>query len=241
MTLEAKFSLEKKALEARFGAIQTASDGGYDRGFAEGKQAEYDRFWNAVQDYGNRTNYTYAFHYGSWNDVTFKPKYDLRPTGDASRMFESCIITDLKGILERQGVVLDLSNVTWAVNTFYQMRENTRLPELDMRNLPELSFSLNTALKSIDKLILKDDGTNSLYFTYCYALEEIRFEGVIGQSLDMKHCSKLSYESLDSIITHLKDLTGQTAQTLTLHNVAGNKLTDAQKAIVTAKNWILVY
>jgi hypothetical protein len=33
----------------------------------------------------------------------------------------------------------------------------------------------------------------------------------------------------------------QKAQTLTVHAEVGNKLTEAQKATITAKNWILVY
>lgn len=34
---------------------------------------------------------------------------------------------------------------------------------------------------------------------------------------------------------------GGTTQTLTLHSTVGNKLTDTQKATITAKNWTLVY
>jgi hypothetical protein len=46
---------------------------------------------------------------------------------------------------------------------------------------------------------------------------------------------------MQSIIDHLKDLTGQTPQKLTFHATAGGKLTDVQKAAITAKNWTLVY
>ena len=38
-----------------------------------------------------------------------------------------------------------------------------------------------------------------------------------------------------------KVMGGGTTQTLTLHKTVGNKLTDAQKATITAKNWTLVY
>ena len=54
-------------------------------------------------------------------------------------------------------------------------------------------------------------------------------------------CPNLSDETRQSIVDGLADLTGQTAQTLTFHATAGAKLTDAQKAIITAKNWTLVY
>jgi endonuclease I len=48
-------------------------------------------------------------------------------------------------------------------------------------------------------------------------------------------------DSVQSIVDALKDLTGATAQTLTFHADVGGKLTDAQKATITAKNWTLVY
>ena len=48
--------------------------------FDAGKKAEYDRFWDAFQDYGNRTVYTNAFCYDGWNDEIYNPKYTIRPT-----------------------------------------------------------------------------------------------------------------------------------------------------------------
>lgn len=47
--------------------------------------------------------------------------------------------------------------------------------------------------------------------------------------------------TIQSIVDGLADLTGQTAQTLTLHATVGAKLTQAQKDAVSAKNWTLVY
>ena len=81
-----------------------------------------------------------------------------------------------------------------------------------------------------------------LTFNYCYALKEIRFvQNTIYLGIGFPHSSLLSAESVQSIIDGLADLTGATAQTLTLHATVGAKLTDAQKATITAKNWTLVY
>lgn len=60
-------------------------------------------------------------------------------------------------------------------------------------------------------------------------------------SISFADSPKLSDTSIQSIIDGLADLTGGTAQTLTLHKDVGAKLTDAQKATITAKNWTLVY
>lgn len=78
-------------------------------------------------------------------------------------------------------------------------------------------------------------------FNNCSALEEVRFaEGSVHISLPFNHSPNLSAESIQSIIDGLADLTGATAQTLTLHGAVFDKLTNAQKETATAKNWTLV-
>ena len=79
-------------------------------------------------------------------------------------------------------------------------------------------------------------------FASCYALREIRFVPLsIKKTNSMVHSSNLSAESIQSIIDGLADLTGATAQTLTLHATVGAKLTQTQKDAAAAKNWTLVY
>lgn len=86
-------------------------------------------------------------------------------------------------------------------------------------------------------------------FNYCFNinsgatnLERIRFvAGSIAKSIPFSFASKLDDVSIQSIIDGLADLTGGTAQTLTFHATVGAKLTDAQKATITAKNWTLAY
>lgn len=78
-------------------------------------------------------------------------------------------------------------------------------------------------------------------FRYCSRIEEIRFSPLsIKVSLDIPSLV-LSDESIQSIIDGLADLTGQTAQTLTLHATVGNKLTQTQKDAISAKNWTVTY
>ena len=47
--------------------------------YEAGKKTQYDEFWDAFQDYGNKTNYANAFG-GYWNEKTLRPKYDIVPT-----------------------------------------------------------------------------------------------------------------------------------------------------------------
>ena len=79
-------------------------------------------------------------------------------------------------------------------------------------------------------------------FAFCKALKEVRFvANSIKISISFNNCLSLSTDTIQSIIDGLADLTGGTAQTLTLHADVGAKLTDEQKASITAKNWTLVY
>ena len=79
-------------------------------------------------------------------------------------------------------------------------------------------------------------------FNYIYSLVNVRFvANTIKLSIAFAQSDNLSTETIQSIIDGLADLTGGTAQTLTLHSTVGSKLTDTQKATITAKNWTLVY
>lgn len=79
-------------------------------------------------------------------------------------------------------------------------------------------------------------------FIRCDVLETVQFQpGTINKSISVADSSKLTDESIQSVLDGLADLTGVTAQTLTLHAAVGAKLTDAQKAAASAKNWTLSY
>ena len=58
-------------------------------------------------------------------------------------------------------------------------------------------------------------------------------------SIDLSYCYSLDDESVQSIIDGLADLTGETAQTITLHTDIKSKLTDEQTSAITAKNWTI--
>ena len=74
----------------------------------------------------------------------------------------------------------------------------------------------------------------------CKNLKEIRFKNkCIGNSVAFDHCPLLSDTSIQSIINGLADLTGQTAQTVTFNATVKAKLTEAQIASITSKNWTL--
>ena len=79
-------------------------------GVADGRQAEYDEFWDAFQQNGNRTDYHFGFAGKGWRDETFKPKYDIVVRGGDSMFAWFNYITtatpafDMKGYLEERGL-----------------------------------------------------------------------------------------------------------------------------------------
>ena len=106
-----------------------------------------------------------------------------------------------------------------------------------------LMFSSNYSMREIiGELNFSLSTNNSSFLSGCGKLEEIRFvAGCLKTGANFSPCGKLSDSSIQSIIDGLADLTGQTAQTLTLHATVGGKLTQAQKDAASAKNWTLAY
>jgi hypothetical protein len=223
---------------------------GFEAGAVEGQKAEYDKFWDSYQLNGNRgqsgyQNYDSAFAGAGWNKDTFYPKYDISGLHAAYRTFESFNsggeAFDLAQRLEECGVVLDTSKSRFA-NAFTYCNV-TRLPVIDTRGNTNAyindCFSQCTSLITIDKLILKDDpniGMNNV-FAYCYSLQNIVIEGIIGYNLNMRHSSKLTNASVQSIIDALYDYTGGTVHGLNLHANVKNNLTAEQWLAAGSKNW----
>lgn len=210
--------------------------------YEAGKKSEYDAFWDAFQQNGERTNYNRAFAYG-WSDATFRPKYDIAPSV-ADSLFYYNKVTDIKKCLDEAGITIDFSGISGTINSgLFGYSETKTLPVLDFSNATDLNYTFSNTpkLESIEMLIVNENTMFSGTFTPTQGinLKEIRFGGVIGQKLSVRYCP-LSAESLRDIIGHLKDYAGSgTTYTCTLG--AGNlaKLTDGEKQIATQKGWTL--
>ena len=157
---------------------------GYTEGEADGKslgmQTAYDIFWDNFQNYGKRTDYSYAFAYGGWNDNTYNPKYIIRPSACNNLFMANTAITDTK-------VTIDLTNPNG--NQKFGL------------------FAGATKLKTIKKLIVNERisfQSSSPMFNKCNSLEDIIFEGTIGQNISFGSSPLLSRDSMNNIFAHLK-------------------------------------
>ena len=141
---------------------------------------------------------------------------------NATRSFYPSAATASKNVMERITLNADFSSCTNVQQMFAYM--------------PNLKIIDGTPI-NLSSAVYQNSFTDTML-----SLEYIRFAAnSIKLSIKFATARKLTTESVQSIIDGLADLTGGTAQTLTLHATVGAKLTDEQKATITAKNWALVY
>lgn len=117
-------------------------------------------------------------------------------------------------------VGMNTSKVTRSYNSFYNSALEVIDEPFDFSSIP--------------------DSNNTPNFNNCRNLREIRFvPESLPFGLSISASSLLSAESIQSIIDGLADLTGGTAQTLTLNATVKAKLTQTQLDTITGKNWSL--
>lgn len=144
-------------------------------GFDAGKQAEYDSFWDAYQQNGNRTSYVYAFAGQAWTDEIYNPKYPFIVISNSNGMFTLSKLTNVKQPVDIRGASGQYFNI------------------------------FNTSeIVTIPKLIVSESTSFSGDFDNCRKLQNITFEGTIGRDINLQW-SPLTGESVYSIIFALAD------------------------------------
>ncbi len=194
------------------------SNDGYVQGEEAGKRAEYDAFWDAYQQNGNRQEYSYAFAGRGWTDDILKPKYDIRPTNCMYMFANARGLVDVEEAFLRAGIVLDTSNATDFTNFLLTNTTVKKMPMIDISNASSVVnlFSQATELRSV-KLTVSERVTFADSFNVCNSLSDVEIVGVIGTSINFMW-SPLSKESIKNIINHLSDTV--TGKTLTLSKAA---------------------
>ncbi len=214
----------------------------FDDVYDAGKMAGRNDFWEAFLPKGKSPNH-YEFYGDSWNEKTFTPKYDLVLTNTSS-VFQGLGVRDLATHLEEIGIKIDCSQSTGTFAYCFSGSYTRTLPALDFSKAKSLNqtFTYMSNLVEFEELKLGDDGmtTFTTPFLGCSKLEKLIVKGVIGQNISFSDCSKLTYESLMSIINALYNYSGSgTTHTLTLHADAKARLSDSEKVIATQKGWTI--
>lgn len=216
-----------------------------------GAKSEYDRFWDTIQQNGNRTNYQAAgFHY--MTAETFRPKYDIRPTSMQYMFYNNghqstLTIPDFVEHCKDCGIVFDTSKCTGFTNSLGLLKTR-RLGVIDCSSMNNANqqnniwYGNNGYLQTIDELVSAETSTwSSTSFQHATGLINMTVTGVIGtNNFNVSYCTKLTHDSLMSIINCLKDYSGSgTTYTVTLGTTNLAKLTNEEKAIATERGWTL--
>lgn len=214
------------------------------------KKSQRELFWGGIQKNGTRVDYNNAFKSTIWDENSFKPLYDIKPT-NASYMFMQATYNEKQLEMEQvekdNNMVFDFSACTkmdfaFACESFRTLNVIDLTSSLQNDYIFYGGYNSRGRIERIERLICSETtkfGNSS--FRYCNGLEYVGFEGVLTNNLNIDDCVKLSHESIMKLLGILKDYAGTgTTYTLTLGSTNLAKLTDAEKAIATERGWTLV-
>ena len=244
-------TLIDEAIEKANSLPDAGSDGSYDEGYTDGQRAEYDRFWDAFQENGNRATYAGGFAGRGWTVDTFKPKYRVALNGTAVAdymfMYFNCISTgDTDNLLDftEFNSMFDFSASKRLQNTFYNARiknlyvdcsnASTMTSTFDADNggyIENLTLKVTTKTTSFTSTFKNQGNTKNITFTD---------DSVIAANISFNLCRKLTKSSITSIINALSSSTS--GLTLTLSKTAKEAAFTADEwsaLIATKSNWTI--
>ena len=137
---------------------------------------------------------------------------------------------------------LDTPNNTYTIQAFQTTKSLIYMKGINVSKVHTArSMFYNSGIVTIDEPFDFSSITeaNNTAFSGANALVNVRFVPNTLYKSIVFTSAVLNDESIQSIIGGLADLTGGTAQTLTLHADVKAKLTEEQLATITSKNWNL--
>lgn len=244
-------NISEKLLEAAE-KIQTVFDSGVSVGWEQGRQKQYDEYWDSFQQNGTRKIYSNGFNGSGWTTKTLKPKYLIKPIDTSStsqygiQMFyraneEASEYLDFSLIADK----FDFSELKMVTSMFDSCKFTNVVADFSNAEVASLAFaarwygSVNkAAIKVTEKLTTV---TNMFYYNRNLT-ELILIEGsvIACNDLNLQWSTNLSHDSLISVINALKDYSGGTTHTITIGSTNLAKLTADELLIAKNKNWEVI-
>lgn len=212
-----------------------------------GKKAQYDEFWEDYLAESKSTKQGASLFSGrGWTTKTFNPPEKIDWITNAYQMFAYA-----GNISKEKLAMVDYSKFTVNMSNIFTNTNIVEIPPIDTRGMSTLAstFMSSIYLETIEKLILKDDGSqtfNGVVFAGCSRLKNLTIEGTIGQNgFSVADCIALSKASIKSIIDHLSSTTSDLTVTLSktavnnAFGVMGEHSAEWMDLRDTKKNWTI--
>lgn len=216
--------------------FEVIADAVYDKGTEHMRLA----MTNAVTDNNTRVHYNAAFQYENLSGFEFA--YTIKPRGYIASIFYMCAsMAELPKPLDFSEIFTYNSNdtTTYRKSAFAYCSVLERIPDLNMKAIGGLEewFIQCKKLHTIELLRVHENTIYTNTFMQCDALENIAFDGVIGQNINLSWSPLLTIQSLNNIIDHLKEFPSGSSANITLHANSKALLGDEGLGRIEAKGW----
>ena len=220
----------------------------YDQGVLDSKKA----FENALTNNWTRNVYVRAFSNTNYNGYEFSQP--IKPTNVMAQMFYSCeAMTELPKPLDFSEILTTCTdNYANRRAVFSYCVKLKVIHDFNMRAIGGLEewFSYCESLETIELLRVNEDtvyaASGGTPFYGCRKLQNIKFDGVIGQNIGFLQSPLLTKKSLINIAEHLKDFSSEEGtdnlRTITFHDTIKTYLRDDPEgqiigAMIANKRW----
>ena len=254
MNFVVKFTESDEIFKSNFGEVNAVSDGGFERGYAqgleEGEKQGYTKGYADGESKGFEQGYEqgnslyYAGNIGAiYYNAVFPENYELvlRVKEITRELYQTFYRTQN---LKKVKLIVDNKESSIALSQTF--RENTSIEVVDLtetsRKITNVDYcffqcsNLISIFGALDLTEVKSDN-------YAFFARSLRDIEIVPNTLKVNmrfNSGNLSNASIESIINGLADLTDSTTPTLILNGV-GAKLIEEQRERVRAKNWTLAY
>ena len=216
-----KNAIESKGVTVGDGLIDTYAEKINAIPSGGGGDDYYNTFWDIYQNNGDRTNYVSAFRGSGWTNETFKPKYDITPSGGASMSYEMFNSSNIKGdlteILNECGV-----QIKWGSKTYFSLEfAYSAFTKIKIDVTPSTYSSTFRDSKNLTDLEIKSN-SNTTYtsaFLNCTALVNLIINGYLGKTVSFAQ-SPLNKTSIVGVFDAMSSTV--TGQTVTFNKAAVN-------------------
>ena len=222
-------------------------------GIEQGKQAEYDRFWDAFQENGNKKTYRYAFAGGGWSEETLIPKYPINiidtstttrygqgmfyylgaglPDTNLFDMTEICKRVDFSKAINLQYLCFNAKAKNITVDASGAQNLSQAFQGGDGGFIDNITLTVSSACNNYNNTFIHSSGLKNLTFTS---------GSEIAASISLQQSSKLTRASIESVVTALSDNTSGLTATFNKTAKEAAFTTDEWNALVATKpNWTI--